>query len=124
MRKHRIAVIVLLLTMAIITPIALASGGLSGTYSTKITKPMMIRGTWKVKFAAGVDTVDLNGRREAGGTYTVSGSTITFKRATSGGCDKPGRYLFRLAGETLQFHRIKDACANRAAILAHRFTKD
>lgn len=81
MRKHRIAVIVLLLTMAIITPIAFASGGLSGTYSTKITKPMMIRGTWKIKFAAGVDTVDLNG--------THSGSLA--RRCSSTGSRTPAQ---------------------------------
>jgi hypothetical protein len=57
MLKRRIAVIVPLLTIAVTAPMALASGGPSGTYSTKITKPTMIKGTWKVKFAAGVDTV-------------------------------------------------------------------
>ena len=123
MFKRRIAVIVPILTLAIVVPPALASGGLSGTYSTKIAKPAMIKGTWKVRFAAGVDTVYLNGKHEAGGTYRISGSKITFKRAASGGCHKPGKYSFTLSGKTLKFTKISDPCPNRPEILARTFTK-
>jgi hypothetical protein len=124
MLKRRIAVIVPLLTIATIAPMALASGGLSGTYSTKITKPASIKGTWKVKFAAGVDTVYLNGKQEAGGTYRIAGSTITFKKpAAKSGCHKPGKYSFTLSGKTLKFTKISDPCPNRPEILSHTFTK-
>jgi hypothetical protein len=124
MFKRRIAVIVPILTLAIVVPPALASGGLSGTYSTKIAKPAMIKGTWKVRFAAGVDTVYLNGKHEAGGTYRISGSTITFKKQqAASGCHKPGKYSFTLSGRTLKFTKISDPCPNRPEILARTFSK-
>jgi hypothetical protein len=122
MLKRWIAVIVAMLSLAIIAPLAFAAGGLSGSYRTKISKPASIKGVWKIKFASGHTTVSWNGKVVTHGKYTISGSTITLK--PKGKCHSPGKYNFKLSGRTLKFTKISDPCPSpRSKILSHRFTK-
>lgn len=129
MLKRFIASLPAVLILTIGTPIALASGGPSGTYRAKISRPTGVAGVWTIKFAAGRDTDYLNGKQLASGSYTISGSTITFAQpATPKGapatCSGAGTYRFTLSGKTLKFTKISDPCnKTRAEILAARYTK-
>jgi hypothetical protein len=124
MVRHRIAAIVPLATIAIVAPGALAAQGLSGTYSTKITAPAMIKGTWSVNFHNGKTKISRNGQPRTAGAYTISGSTITFNKPTKkSGCHKPGKYSFSVTGNQLKFTKISDPCFPRNKILARTFTK-
>ena len=68
--------------------------------------------------SSGTFEVDLNddGRRDAWGTYTVDGDTITIM-ATGGmtpkGCNGNGVYRFNRARDTLRFTRVSDKCQLR-----------
>lgn len=123
MLKHWTAVLVPTLALASIAPAALATDQLSGTYKTSITKPASLKGRWTVKFAAGADTVSLNGRPLIHGNYTISKSTITLKSRGKGACTSLGKYTFTLSGNTLNFTKISDPCPGRPEVLAHPFTK-
>jgi hypothetical protein len=123
MLKRWSAVIVPTLALASIAPAALATEHLSGTYTTKITRPASLKGLWAVKFAAGADTVSVNGHPLIHGNYTISGSTITLKSRGTGTCTSLGKYTFTLSGETLKFTKINDPCPGRPEVLAHSFTK-
>jgi hypothetical protein len=78
MLKRCLAVVVPILSLALVTPLALASGSLSGTYRTTVTTPASLKGTWLFKFSKGRDSQVLNGKEVANGTYTMSGSTVKF----------------------------------------------
>ncbi len=124
MVKCRIAVLLPILALAVLAPVALGSGKLSGTYKTKITSPPMFKGTWKVSFKSGHVTARDDGHVVARNTYTISGSTITLAAKAGSTCKTPGKYTFTLSGKTLKFTKIADPCQpNRAAILKHTFTK-
>jgi len=87
-------------------------GALVGTWTNSL-------GTvWTLK-ADGTFDVDLKhqGKRDAWGTYTVSGGTVTLQR-TGGvnpkGCAGPGVYKFtRPDKDSLQFALVSDACKLR-----------
>ena len=73
---------------------------------------------WMIK-AEGTFEVDLNhdGKRDAWGTYTVSGDTVTI-HGTGGtvpkGCKGDGVYHFsRASADSLQFTLVKDKCKIR-----------
>lgn len=123
MLKRWTAAILPTLALAGIAPAALATEHLSGTYTTRITKPASLKGLWTVKFTAGADTVTLNGRPLIHGDYTISGSTITLKSHGTGACTSPGKYTFTLSGKTLKFTKISDPCPGRPEVLAHPFTQ-
>jgi hypothetical protein len=119
-----------ILGLALFTPLAHASGSLSGTYRTAITTPASLKGTWSFKFAHGHDSQFLNGKEIANGTYTISGATIKFANAaipsgaTAPVCKTPGTYKVTISSETLAFRKISDPCnAVRAELLSHMFTK-
>ena len=135
MFKRWIAVIVPTLTLSIAATPAFAStphsGTLrvpSGTYQATIKEPASLMGVWRIEFHAGTDTEFLNGTKLASGTYTISGTTISFAQAAvpSGSpvtCRSPGKYTFRLPGRTLTFTKISDPCNSvRSEILSHRYT--
>ena len=123
MLKRSLAIIAPGLALAFSAPLALATEGLTGTYRSQISKPATIKGTWQVTFASGHNTVTRNGHLVTHGTYTISGSTITFKHGKK--CDIAATYSFALKGTTLKFTKIKDTCTagHRSQILAHTFTK-
>ena len=133
MFKRWIAVIVPTLALALTATSASASTTHctsrvpSGTYQTTIKEPASLKGVWRIEFHAGTDTDYLNGTKVASGTYTISGSTITFAQPAvpSGSpdtCRSPGKYTFRLPGRTLTFTKISDPCNSvRSELLSHRF---
>lgn len=133
MFKRWIAVFVPTLTLAITATSASASTTHctsrvpSGRYQATINEPASLKGVWTIDFHAGTDTDYLNGTKVASGTYTLSGSTITFAQPAvpSGSaktCRTPGKYTFRLPGRTLTFTKISDPCNSvRSEILSHRY---
>jgi hypothetical protein len=122
MLKRWITVTVALLALAITASAAVASGGLSGTYKAKITKPASIKGVWEIKFASGRDTIILNGKVGGHGHYTISGSTLTFR--PKGTCHSPGKYKFKMTGTKVKFTKISDPCPSaRPRILQRTWTK-
>jgi hypothetical protein len=134
MFKRWIAVIVPTLALALTATSASASTTHctsrvpSGKYQTTINEPASLKGVWTIEFHSGTDTDFLNGTKVASGTYTISGSTITFAQpAVPAGsaqtCQTPGKYTFRLPGRTLTFTKISDPCNSvRSEILSHRYT--
>ena len=134
MLRRWIVAIVLTLTLAIAATIAIASGAHSdtsrmpsGTYQATIKNPASLKGVWRIKFHAGTDTDFLNANKVASGTYTISGTTITFAQAAGPPgapetCRSPGKYTFTLPGRTLKFSKISDPCNSvRSELLSHRF---
>ena len=135
MFKRWIAVIVPTLTLAFAATPAFASTAHSGTsrvpsgtYQATIKEPETLMGVWRIEFHAGTDTDFLNGKKVASGTYTISGTTITFAQPAvpSGApvtCRSPGKYTFSLPGRTLELTKISDPCNEiRSELLSHRFS--
>lgn len=109
-----------------LSSVALASGGLSGTYKTTIKSPAQLKGTWALALAkGGTYTVTLNRQPVARGTYASTSTTITFVRERGSACTGVGTYIWKKSGNTMTFTRKREAssCQARAAVLAHRFTQ-
>ena len=107
-----LAGILLVLLNACATYPKSGQAALAGTWTNSLGTVWMIKvdGTWDA---------DLNrdGKRDAWGTYTASGDTVTLQR-TGGikpkGCDGPGVYKFSRTDEkNLTFTLVKDACKLR-----------
>ena len=107
--------------------VALASGGVVGTYATTITKSNHLNGKWVLVLAkSGTYTVSQNGNRLVRGTYTATATTITFPREPASGCTGAGTYAWKKSGKTMTFvvKREPASCGARAEILGrHRFTQ-
>jgi len=110
-----------------LSSVALASGTLTGKYSTTIKSPAQLKGTWVLNLVkGGTYTVADNGQLLIRGKYSATRSKITFGHETgSGACAKPGTYTWKKTGTTLSFTRISDsaACSGRSGVLAHTFTQ-
>jgi hypothetical protein len=111
------------------TSLALAGGGtLTGQYKTTVKSPPDAKGTWVLKFAKGGRyTVIAFGHTFVRGTYSATGSRITFGHETGeGACSKPGTYTWKKSGKTLKFTRVSDPaiCSGRSGVLAHPFTQE
>jgi hypothetical protein len=124
----RVAVAALSFTAVLaLSSVALANGTLAGSYTTKITSPPALKGTWGLKFAkAGAYAVVDDGHILVRGKYSTSGSKITLGHETGdGACSGTGTYTWRKSGKTLTFTRVSDsaACSGRRGVLAHRFTQ-
>jgi hypothetical protein len=65
--------------------------------------------------------VTRDGQLAGGGNYTISGSTIIFKRKISGGCLSAGKCHFALSGRQLKFTR--SATTARIDLASHTFTR-
>jgi hypothetical protein len=102
--------------------LAVASGGPSGTYTTTITRPAILKGTYRLTFTPGHLVLDLPGGKVRRGTDTISGSTIRF-RLRGGLCRKPGTYKFTLSASSVTFTKIKDACSRSVVFTAYPLTK-
>ena len=107
--------------------IALAAGGL-GKFESKISgngprsEHGRLDGTWTVQFATpGSGTVKLtrNGDPAGGGTYKISGSTITLTPKKGRSCTTKGKYHYKLSGNRLTFTTISDRCTDRRDILTY-----
>jgi hypothetical protein len=104
-----------------LSPAAVASGGLSGKYRTKIASGHA-KGTWTLDFKSTSLKVSVDGMVIAAhNPYSVKGDKITIGPGAH--CSKPGKYTFNLTGKKLKFTVIKDVCAGRKAVLSHTFTK-
>ena len=123
--KH-LAVAASLVAMLALSSVALASGTVTGTYTTSIKSPAQFKGTWVLKFAKGGNyTVD-NGQLLIRGRYSTNGSRITFGHETGdGACAKSGTYTWKKTGRTLKFTRVSESpiCSGRSGVLAHAFTQ-
>jgi hypothetical protein len=106
--------------------IALAGSTLPGTYTTKIASPAQFKGIWTLKLAgSGKYKVIDNGQLLVQGTYTTTGSSITFGHEKGeGACPAAGIYGWKRSGTTLRFTRTRDgaSCTGRKGVLAHMFT--
>ncbi len=113
--------------------VALAAGGLSGTYKTTIKNdPALggaLNGTWVVKLSKSHGySGTQNGKLIVKGRATISGNTVTFKDSSGPGkCPGTGKYRFKLSGKKLKLTVISDsnsACVGRKDVLTHgAFTK-
>lgn len=106
--------------------VALAAGGVVGTYATTIKSPPELKGNWVVTFAkSGSYAVALNGKPLARGTYSATATTITVREGADRGCGGSGTYAWKKSGKTLTFVRKRESasCKERAVVLEHRFTQ-
>jgi hypothetical protein len=115
---------------AVATGVALASGGLSGTFKTTIKGDSalggQLNGTWTIKFKNGTYHVTSNGHAVTHGRFAISGKDISL--TDTGGtakCNGTGTYKFKLSGSTLKFTKLMDtkSCIGRQGVLSHPFTK-
>ena len=107
-----------------VSSVALAAGGVVGTYTTTIKSPSELKGRWVLTLMkGGTYRVALNGRALARGTYSATATTITLREPA--GCGGSGTYAWKRSGKTMRFVRKREApaCQVRAAVLAHRFTQ-
>ena len=109
-------------------PFALASGG-PGKFKTRLagngakTEHGQLDGTWTIDLSnptSGPVKLTFNGHPNGGGTYVISGSTITLTPKNGGACTSKGKYSFNLSGDKLTFTLIKDTCAPRKDVLTYR----
>lgn len=102
-----------------------AAGGVTGTYSTTITKSNHLNGKWVLVLGkGGTYTVKQNGFTLARGSYSATAATIRFAREKASGCTGAGTYAWRKSGKTMTFALKREAasCGARAEILGHWFT--
>lgn len=106
--------------------VALAAGGVVGTYKTTIHDSGHLNGKWVFQLAkGGTYTVSMNGEKLARGRYSATATTITFSHETGSGCSGRGVYAWKKSGKTMTFTRKREpaSCGARAAVLGHRFTQ-
>jgi hypothetical protein len=120
----RLTMLAALLVTLAVAPLALAAAG-PGKFETKITGKGantdhgMADGTWTLDLAnATSGPVNLShGQMKGGGSYKISGSTITLTPKKGGECKTKAKYTFKLSGTTLTFTPITDTCALRKDVL-------
>jgi hypothetical protein len=112
--------------LALGASVALAAGGLAGTYTTTVKSPAQLKGKWAITFAKnGMYTVAVNGEKVARGRYTSTAGTVTLDREQGSGCTGAGTYAWKRSGKTLTFVRKRESasCQARALVLGQRFTQ-
>jgi hypothetical protein len=112
------------IAMLAVSSVALAAGGLVGTYSTTVKSPAQLKGKWAITFAKGGSyTVRVNGEAVARGRYSSTATTITLDRERGSGCTGAGTYAWKKAGKTVTFTKKRESasCEARAFVLSHRF---
>ena len=115
--RYRALVVAALAALAV-SSVALAAGGLSGTYTTTIKSPAQLKGKWALTLAkGGTYTVAVNGQPVARGRYSSTATTITFDRERGSGCTGAGTYAWKKSGKTVTFTRKRESasCQARAA---------
>jgi hypothetical protein len=122
---RRLAIIASAMALLAIPSLALA-GGLPGKYTTKLTTPKQLKGTWAMTIKPGLTyTIALNGAIVVRGRYASIGRQITFSNETGpAACPSPGTYSWKRTGKLLTFKKIDDAesCVGRSDVLKHPFT--
>jgi hypothetical protein len=109
-----------------VSSVAVAAGGLLGTYTTTVSSPAQLKGKWGLTLATGgAYAVTLNGEVLARGKYTSTAKTITFDRERGSGCTGAGTYAWKKLGKRMTFIRKRESasCQARALVLGHRFTQ-
>ena len=122
---ERIACVAVVILALAVSSVALAAGGVAGTYSTTIKSPAQLKGKWAITFAkGGTYTVAVNGQAVARGKYTSTARTVTLDREQGSGCAGAGTYAWKRSGKTMTFVRKREtsSCQARALVLGHRFT--
>jgi hypothetical protein len=110
----------------VLSSVAVAAGGVAGTYTTTIKSPSELKGKWVLTLAkSGTYAVAWNGETMARGKYSATATTITLRESAAVGCGGSGTYAWKRSGKTMTFVRKREApsCQARAAVLAHRFTQ-
>jgi hypothetical protein len=123
---ERIACVAGVILALAVSSVALAAGGVAGTYSTTIKSPAQLKGKWAITFAkGGTYTVAVDGQTVARGRYTSTATTITLDRERGSGCTGAGTYAWKRSGKTMTFVRKREtsSCQARALVLGHRFTQ-
>jgi hypothetical protein len=127
MRSNRYCALLVAAAAALaMSSVALAGGGLSGTYTTTVKSPAQLKGKWAITFAkGGTYTVAVNGQAVARGRYASTATTITLDRERGSGCTGAGTYSWKKSGRTLTFTRKRESpsCQARALVLGHLFTQ-
>ena len=121
--RYRTLVLVAIVALAS-SSVALAAGGLPGTYKTTVSSPAQLKGTWSLTLAkGGTYTVAWNGQTVARGRYAATTTTITLDRERGSGCTGAGMYAWKKSGKTMTFVRKREStsCQARATVLGHRF---
>jgi hypothetical protein len=123
MRFKQLAVCAVVMVTLVVSSVATASSGFTGTYTTTIKSPAEIKGKWIMTFAKGVYTVRVDGGFRGRGHYSATGTTITLRESGETGCGGSGTYTWRKSGSTLRFVNKREArsCELRAVVLSHRF---
>lgn len=106
--------------------VAVAAGGMAGTYTTTIKSPAQLKGKWAITFAkGGTYTVAVNGQMVARGKYSPTANTITLFGERGSECTGAGTYAWKRSGKTVTFTRKRESasCQVRALVLSHRFTQ-
>jgi hypothetical protein len=112
-----------------LAPTALAAASLNGTYKATITGDRFgaaVNGKWKLVVSSGHYSAYHNGALAVKGVDTVTATQVTLRDTGGPGkCIGTGRYSYKLVGTQLTFKKISDApaCAGRADVLTHPFTK-
>ena len=122
----RIACVAVVILALGVSSVALAAGGLSGTYATTIKSPAQLKGKWTITFAkGGMYTVAVDAETVARGRYTSTATTITLDRERGSGCTGAGTYAWKRSGKYVTFTRKRESasCQARALVLSHRFTQ-
>lgn len=110
----------------VVSSVALAAGGVVGSYSATIKNSNHLNGKWVVAFSeGGTYTVAQNGNTLARGKYSATATTITLFREPASGCMGSGTYAWKRSGKVITFTRKREhaSCGARAEILARRFTQ-
>ena len=110
----------------VVSSVALAAGGLTGTYTTTVTSPPQLKGKWAITYAKnGTYAVAVNGGTVARGRYSATPKTITLFGERGSGCIGAGTYAWKKSGKTVTFTRKRESasCQARALVLSHRFTQ-
>ena len=120
-----LALLVAAVAALALSSVALASGGLSGTYAATIKNSNHLNGKWVLVSKGGTYTVAQNGNTLARGKYTATATTITFAREPASGCAGSGTYAWKRSRKTMTFVRKLEhaSCQARAEILGRRFTQ-
>ena len=121
----RLAFIAALVAALMLPAAALADGPPPGAYSTKITAPAVVKGTWVIKFTkAGTYTIVQNGKVVVHGKILSIDPQVQFYGETGPrACKSLGFYNWKRSGKVLKFSSLSDPhCAGRAIVLSHKFT--
>ena len=126
-RRPSLVVVVTAVAAAIaVSSVALAAGGVAGTYAATIKNSNHLNGKWVLVLAnGGTYTIAQNGNTLVRGRYSATKTTITFAREPASGCGGSGTYAWKRSLKAITFVRKLEhaSCQARAEVLGRRFTQ-